>query len=68
MLSISEINQANVIDAFNSTSKYLGYLLNIEYILTILLNNGLSRGSFLNSVQIKTINRKYQTRLIHDSF
>ena len=30
MLSLSENNQSDVIEAFNSTSRYLDYLLNIE--------------------------------------
>ena len=35
MLSISDNNQANVIEAFNSSSKYLDYMLN----LTICMSN-----------------------------
>ena len=31
MLSLSNNNQADVIEAFNSTSRYLGIYLNIEY-------------------------------------
>ena len=30
MLSLSEDNQSDVIEAFNSTSRYLDYLLNID--------------------------------------
>ena len=31
MLSLSDNNQAGVVETFNSTSRYLDYLLNIEY-------------------------------------
>ena len=31
MLSLSDNNQGNVIEAFNSTSRYLDDLLNIDY-------------------------------------
>ena len=31
MLSLSDANHSEVIEAFNSTSRYLGDLLNIDY-------------------------------------
>ena len=30
MMSLSDDKQADVIDAFNTTSRYLGYILNIN--------------------------------------
>ena len=31
MTSLSAVNQAEIIEAFNSTSRYLDYLLNTDY-------------------------------------
>ena len=33
MLSLSEINQTDIIEAFNSTSRYLDDLLNIDKVI-----------------------------------
>ena len=38
MLSLSDNNQADIIEAFNSTSRYLDYLLNIVYPTELQLN------------------------------
>ena len=32
MMSLSDANQADVIDAFNTTSRYLDDILNIDYV------------------------------------
>ena len=37
MLSLSESNQSDVIDAFNSTSRYLDDLLNIDNTISSLM-------------------------------